>query len=137
MSVYLDRDVDDVIRWSRAQIAHPSQSWLGLCQSHCRQAYGVAAWSDSAIHAWQRIPDAHKHRGGKPSDAPRGALLYYAIGRHGHVTIAIGKRTHDKCLSNDYLRSGRIDVVPRTMPRWGVTYLGWSTWTPVGSLRLG
>jgi hypothetical protein len=27
------------------------------------------------------------------------------------------------------VRSGRIDQAPRTFPRWGLTYLGWSFWT--------
>ena len=133
---FLPRTVDEVIAWSKGQRDNPTQSWQGLCQSHCRNSYGVGAWAPSAIAAWARIPDAMKHKGGKPSDAPRGALLYYKGGQYGHVALAIGKKTHDKCLSNDYMRSGRIDVVPRTFPRWGLTYLGWSLWTPYGSLDI-
>ena len=29
-----------------------------------------------------------------------------------------------------------IDACSREFPRWGAKYLGWSTWTPYGSLRL-
>ena len=133
---YLERNINEVITWSRNQIKDPSQDWTGLCQSHCRQAYGVGAWAGSAIIAWRAIPAAQKHPGIKPSSAPRGSLLYYDIGKWGHVAIAIGKKTNTSCLSNDYVRQGMIDACSRDFPRWGAIYLGWSAWTPVGSLRL-
>lgn len=132
----LSRTVDEVIAWSKGQRDNPTQSWQGLCQSHCRNAYGVPAWAPSAIEAWKKIPKSEKHVGGKPSDAPRGAILYYSGGKYGHVALAIGKKTHDKCLTNDYTFMGKIGVAPRTFPRWGITYLGWSNWTPYGSLDL-
>jgi hypothetical protein len=133
---YLPRNVNEVITWSRNQVKDPTQDWTGLCQSHCRQAYGVGPWAASAIIAWRSIPAAQKTIGGKPSDAPRGSLLYFDIGQFGHVAIAIGKRTHGSCLSNDYVRRGMIDACSREFPRWGVKYLGWSAFTPYGSLRL-
>ncbi len=133
---YLERNINEVITWSRNQIKDPTQDWTGLCQSHCRQAYGVGAWAGSAIIAWRAIPAAQKHPGIKPSSAPRGSLLYYDIGKFGHVAIAIGKKTNTSCLSNDYVRQGMIDACSRDFPRWGAIYLGWSAWTPVGSLRL-
>lgn len=135
MSKWLDRTVDEVMAFGRDEIKNPDRSYNGLCQSFCRTAYGVPAWAPSAIAAWKRIPADAKHRGA-PSTAPRGALLYYAGGKYGHVAIAAGKKTHDKCLSNDYVRQGKIDYAPRTFDRWGLQYLGWSTWTPFGSLKL-
>lgn len=132
----LPATVDEVIAWGRGQIRNPSQDWTCKCQSFCRQSYQVSAWSGSAIGAWNRIPAKHKSIGGKPGEAPRGALLYYAGGSFGHVAIAIGKKTSDKCLSNDYVRKGKIDVAPRTFPRWGLKYQGWSAWTPFGVLEL-
>jgi hypothetical protein len=68
-------------------------------------------------------------------NAPRGALLYYSGGRYGHVAIATG-RTNLRCLSNDYVRQGKIDYAPRSFSRWGLHYVGWSVWTPYGELRL-
>lgn len=130
----LPRSVDEVIAWGRDQIKNPTQDWTGKCQSFCRQSYGVRAWAPSAITAWNKIPARHKHQGGKPSEAPRGALIYFAGGQFGHVSLAIGKKTHDKCLSNDYVRHGQINVAPRDFPRWGLRYVGWSLWTPFGSL---
>lgn len=132
----LPRTVNDVIAWSRDQRDDPTQDWSGLCQSHCRQAYGVRAWAASAIIAWRLIPDAHKHKGGSPEDAPRGALLYYEGGQYGHVAIATGIKTDDKCLSNDYVERGKIDYAPRSFARWGLRYVGWSAWTPFGSLKV-
>jgi uncharacterized protein involved in copper resistance len=133
---FLKRDVAEVMMWARAQRKNPTQSWEMLCQSFCRQAYGVQAWAPSAIEAWGKIPRTQKHAGGKPSVAPRGALLYYAIGKYGHVAIASGIKTDTKCLSNDYVARGEIDYAPRSFERWGARYLGWSTFTPYGSLRL-
>lgn len=124
---------DEVIAFGRGQIRKPSQDWYVKCQSFCRQSYRVPAWSGSAIGAWNKTPKRFRNLG-TPSEAPRGALLYYSGGKYGHVAIAIGKKTHDKCLSNDYVRRGQIDVAPRTFPRWGLTYVGWSAWTPWGSL---
>lgn len=134
---YLKRDVDAAIEWSRNQITNPSQDWYNKCQSHVRQAYGVGAWAPSAWDAWNSIPSAHRNPGSNPAGAPRGAALYYRGGQYGHVAIAIGKTTNDKCLSNDYVRRGRIDETPRTFPRWGITYVGWSFWTPYGELAPG
>jgi hypothetical protein len=138
---WLPRSVDEVIAWSRNQKDHPTQSWEGMCQSHCRNAYGVPAWAPSAAQAWEKIPDSEKHKGGNPNDAPRGALLYYLGGKFGHVALAIGKTTPNGktewCLSNDYSAKGKIGVAPRTFARWGnLKYVGWSNWTPSGSLKL-
>ena len=144
MAKYLKRTVDEVIEWGTAQIDHPSQDWFNRCQSFCRQAYGVGVWgydpvtgSSSAWGAWKQIPAGEKTESNKPWDAPRGALIYYRGGDYGHVTIAIGKSTNDKVLSTDYVRRGRIDKAStRDLPRWGLTVVGWSTWTPEGELRL-
>lgn len=132
---FLDRSVDEVIAWSKAQITEPSQSWEGMCLSHCRQAYGVGAWAPSAIAGWRRIPPAFKHRG-PATDAPRGAILWYSGGKYGHAAIATGIKSNTKCLSNDYVRQGEINYAPRSFPRWGLTYLGWSNWMPQGVLDI-
>lgn len=135
MTAYLSRSVDEAINWMERQHANPTQSWANLCQSACRQAYGVAAWSPSAKEAWARIPRDKKQAGGHPEDAPRGALIYFDSGTYGHVALAIGKSTNDKCWSNDYVNHGKIDKAPRDFPRWGLHYAGWSYWTPYGEMR--
>jgi hypothetical protein len=132
---YLKRTPDDAIAWLQNQSKFPTQSWKGLCQSSCRGAYGIPAWAGSAIIAWNKIPKEHQHKG-KPGDAPRGAIMYYKIGKFGHAVVAIGKTTNDKCMSVDYIRQGKIDIAPRSFARWGATYLGWSDWTPFGFIDL-
>ena len=133
---YLARTVDEAIDFGWEQVKAPSQDWTGLCLSFCRQSYGVPAFAPSAIKAWGRTPAKHRHVGGDPSDAPRGALLYYSGGKYGHVALAIGRKTNWKCLSNDYQSKGRIGQAPRTFPRWGIRYLGWSAWTPFGMMNV-
>jgi hypothetical protein len=133
---YLTRTVDEAIAWGWGQAKAPSQDWTGLCQSFCRQSYGVPAWAASAIIAWRKIPAKHKTSGGKPTDAPRGSLIYFEGGKYGHVALAIGKKTNRSCLSNDYVARGEIDRAPRDFPRWGIRYVGWSAWTPFGSMKL-
>lgn len=133
---FLSRTVDEAIEFAEKQAVSPTQSWKNLCQSFCRQAYGVPAWASSAKQAWAKIPKDQKRSGGYPDEAPRGALIYFTSGEYGHVALAIGKSTSDKCWSNDYVESGMIDKAPRTFPRWGLTYAGWSAWTPYGEMNL-
>jgi hypothetical protein len=137
MTTYLKRSVDDVIAWGSNQIDNPSQDWHNLCQSFCRQSYGVPAWAKSAWIAWNSIPEKEKTRSTNPANAPRGSLIYYSGGDFGHVTISIGKSTTTNVLSNDYLRRGRIDKCStRDLPRWsGIRPVGWSFWTPHGELK--
>jgi hypothetical protein len=129
------KNVQEVMAWGRHQMEHPSQDWSGKCQSFCRQAYGVDAWSGSAIGAWGLIPRKFKVTGKDPSKAPRGAILYYAGGKYGHAAIAAGIKTHDKAQSTDYQEQGQIGYAPRTFDRWGLRYLGHSFWTPFGELH--
>jgi hypothetical protein len=135
MTTYLKRSVDEIINWSEKQITQPTQNWQGLCQSHVRQAMGIGAWASSAINAWNSIPRDKRTDTRDPFSAPRGSAIYYSGGQYGHVVIAVGKSTSDKCLSNDYVRNGWIDKAPRNFPRWGLTCVGWSFWTPMGEVR--
>lgn len=143
MTTYLKRSVDDVIAWGSSEIDDPSQDWYNRCQRFCRMAYGVDIWgwdpvtgSNSAWGAWKQIPASKKVETSNPAKAERGSLIYYRGGDFGHVTIAIGKSTNDKCLSNDYMRRGKIDkAAPRDLPRWGLQVVGYSFWTPFGEMR--
>ena len=131
------RSIDEAIAWGRGQVTHPTQSWKGLCQSFVRSCDGVSGWAPTAFDAWEKIPAAHKTAGGDIHSAPRGAALYFkhAAGdpRPGHVVLA----TRTQCLSNDIYRSGHIDVAPRDIfiSHWHMTYLGWSLWTPFGTMK--
>ena len=46
------RNVDKAIEWMEKQSKNPSQSWKGLCQSTCRQAYSMGPFGSSAKDAW-------------------------------------------------------------------------------------
>lgn len=132
---YLKTTVTEAIANMREQSAHPTQSWKGLCISSVRTAYRIPPVADSAIHFANSVPKEHRHYG-KVTSAPRGAILLYAGGNYGHATLAIGRKTHDKMLGVDYVRQGKIDVCPRTLPRWGLKYLFWTDWTPYGFIKL-
>jgi hypothetical protein len=132
---YLKTTVTEAIANMKEQSIHPTQSWRGLCMSSVRTAYRIPPVADSAKHFWESVPKEHRHYG-KPSSAPRGAIMCYAAGKYGHATMAIGRRTHDKMYGVDYVRQGKIDVCPRTLPRWGLKYLGWTDWTPFGFIDL-
>jgi len=137
---YLKKTVQEVMADARREIANPSRNWKGLCQGFVRTQYGVQAWAPSAAAAWAKIPRQHKHIGGTPSQAPRGACLYYVnkSGKgFGHVMIAAGIKTRNKAIGTDYQRQGKPDYCPRTIPNWGnLKYVGWSAWTPEGELHV-
>jgi hypothetical protein len=136
---YLKKSVSEVMADARGEIKHPSRNWKGLCLRFCREQYGVPAFAPSATAAWNMIPRQHKHYG-PASQAPRGAMLYF-VDRdgtgYGHVILAAGIVTHNKAIGIDYVRQGKVDFCPRTIPNWlgGLKYVGWSLWTPFGELR--
>jgi hypothetical protein len=54
---YLDRNVNQVITWSRNQVKDPTQDWTALVsKSHCRQAYGVAGLGRVRDHCMACYP---------------------------------------------------------------------------------
>lgn len=121
MSKYLDRTVDEVLAWSRSEIRNPTRDWRGMCQSHCRSAYGVQGWSPSAITAWHKIPDAKRNEGGSPEEAPRGAVLYYSGGQFGHAALAAGvRRTASACPTTTCATVGST-TLPVTSPAGGTS----------------
>ena len=54
------RNVDKAIEWMEKQSKNPSQSWKGLCQSTCRQAYSMGPFGSSARDAWGNVKDRYK-----------------------------------------------------------------------------
>ena len=132
----IPRTVVDAIRAGRAEIPRRTQSWRGLCLMFVRTRYGWTAGIHDARTYASKVPRKYRHYG-RVEDAPRGALLLYDIGEHGHIAIATGIKTNDKCLSNDYMRQGEIDYAPRRLPRWGARYMFWTEWTPAGLIKVG
>ena len=127
-----NRDVDGAIEWLANQSKNPTQSWKGLCQSSCRQAYGLPAWASSATQAWAAVDKKYKVECPDYKDKswwsaiPRGAIIYSTAGKYGHAWIADNDMTG---WSVDYKRSGYIDRVeirlkggpPTTKPQRGTS----------------
>lgn len=113
----------DAITWGRRQVTNPSQTWLALCLSFVRQAFGLPALYPSATAAWEGA--ALKHRTTSPGSIPAGVPVFFKGGRFGHVVLSLGGGL---CLSNDVVRRGRIDVVriADITKAWGYPVLGWT-----------
>lgn len=122
------RSVEQAIAWGANQINNPTRQdwngptfdWLGACLSFVRQSAGCPKVYDDATQAWERA--VHKHEW---SDTPpRGAIVYWT-GGHGHVVLSLG---NGYCLSNDFLRRGRIDVcrIADITAHWGKPRGGWA-----------
>ena len=120
-----NRDVDGAIKWLKNQSKSPSQSWKGLCQSSCRQAYGLPAWAPSATQAWHSVKDKYKVKCKDHTDKswwaaiPRGAIIYSTAGQYGHAWIADDDMTG---WSVDYKRNGYIDRVEIRLKGWNSYY---------------
>jgi hypothetical protein len=120
-----NRDVDGAIKWLKDQSKSPSQSWKGLCQSSCRQAYGLPAWAPSATQAWHSVKDKYKVKCTDHTDKswwaaiPRGAIIYSTAGQYGHAWIADDDMTG---WSVDYKRNGYIDRVEIRLKGWNSYY---------------
>ena len=91
------------------QSKNPSQSWKGLCQSTCRQAYGMGPFGSSAKDAWANVKDRYKVKITKYNDGmvAVGASWCYSLlcaPKFSMVTrLANGDMTG---WSVDYKRSG-------------------------------
>jgi GH25 family lysozyme M1 (1,4-beta-N-acetylmuramidase) len=118
-------------KWLRAQSTHPTQSWARLCLSAVRQAFGVdytpaSSWptSDrSAGTAWDRAK--FKHPTTDPAKVPKWVPVFFETpGEADHVAFSVGG---GRCLSNDFVRDGRIDecAIADIARKWG-PLKGWT-----------
>ncbi|KRF44429.1 hypothetical protein ASH01_10425 [Terrabacter sp. Soil811] len=95
---------------------------VGMCCNfvwNCIAAPHTFGLAD-ANAAWAR---AAQRRGG--TDAPAGAPVYWAGGKHGHIALSVGA---GRVRSTDWPAKGKvgevdIDVITKA---WGITYRGWS-----------
>ena len=109
--------------YAAGQVHHPYQDYSMRCDGFVGRCYGWAASGEqSAIIHWYDIPWQRRHRLGTP---PAGALVFWNVGRYGHVALADG---HGNVFSNDIKRAGKIDRVPQSLitRNWGAKYLGWA-----------
>ena len=125
--------VDAACYTERERVHNHSQGWAGQCQRNARTAYNLPAWATSALIA-ATMTEHHRamHTVKRWEDIPRGAFIYFDYQPFGHVMVA---GLHH-AFSNDYYVRGAISVVPRDIPAWrGRQHIiGWSFWTPFGSV---
>ena len=123
--------IDVACAIERDRVHNGPPEFKGLCQKQTRTAINAPTWADSALHAAEIVAAHHQmHKVTSFAAIPWGAMIYFDFDPFGHVMLA-GKR---HAFSNDYFRSGHIDVVPRDIPHWnGAKHIiGYSLWTPFG-----
>jgi hypothetical protein len=114
------RDVEGALAWLEGQRTSGSTAWHNMCESLCRQAYGLAAhYSSAELHA-NAIPSAHRYGHEAPA---RGDLVLYRNGGHGHIVVATGNGW--QAYTNDYGGRGRVTI---TDARDLVAWCGASSW---------
>ena len=98
-------------------------SWRRRCLEFVARAYGYASSGTPTAKAQYRLM---KSKGLIHTDKapPAGALVFFnSSDPAGHVAISAGE---GKAFSNDYVRSGCIDLTPMAQIGGGGRYLGWS-----------
>ena len=109
--------------YAGGEVRSPDKNYTGQCDHFVAWCYGWAgSGQTSAIQHWGAIPSGYKFTRGTP---PAGALVFWSVGRYGHVAISAGDGT---CFSTDFRRTGKVDRVriADITKGWGARYLGWS-----------
>ena len=117
-------NVTEAMKWANEQIIQSTTGWTNQCQRFSRTVWGMPAFAPSALKAWDVVADRYKVKRTPLADAPRGAILIFAMGQYGHACIA---STRGKCISTDYVRRDMVNQAPRGLPSWNGkgTYLGY------------
>jgi hypothetical protein len=115
------RDVAGALDFLERQRSSGSTAWHNMCESLCRQAYGLPAhYSSANLHA-AAIPSSFRHA----HEPPRaGDLVLMVNGTYGHIVIATGKGW--QAYTNDYGGRGRVTLVADL--RDLVPWCGASSW---------
>lgn len=120
------RSLHGAMEAARAEVRKPSapppRRWRGLCLGFVRTCWGIdASGIPDADAAWARA----RRRVGSGTP-PKGAPVYWAIGRYGHIALSAGG---GRVFSTDIRRRGKVDLVPigEIARAWGAAaYRGWS-----------
>lgn len=112
------------VNYALDQVDAPDRDYSGMCDHFTGRVYGYLAsgWYDAKLHAQALDRKGWIHRG----DAPRGALGYWKVGKHGHTAVCVGR---DRWASTDIRRRGKVDVVRLSAfgDRWNATFIGWAS----------
>lgn len=113
---------EQAIAAARHQSENGPEFGVGLCLQRCRICFGVDSKYPDAAAAWAGAQ--YKHTRGVP---PRGTLVFWTGGSHGHGHIAISAGD-GCCWSTDIKRLGRFDKVSIDLihEQWGMTYAGFT-----------
>lgn len=114
------RTPDEALAWLEGQRTSGSTAWAGMCESLCRQAYGLAAhYSSANLHA-DAIPSSFRHG----QETPRkGDLVLYKNSTYGHIVVCTGNGW--ECYTNDYGGRGKVT---KTDARNLVSWCGATSW---------
>lgn len=97
---------------------------VGYCLKTVRDPeFRIPALYPDAETAWEEADQ--KHPTADPHDIPRGAVVFWTNGRHGHVALSAGGGL---CWTTDYRRPGYVDLAPiASLASWcGGTLVGWA-----------
>lgn len=118
------RSPSEAVAWGREQVDHPVKDFTRLCLQFVRMAYGLPVVHPDAGTAWDLAELRHPTR--TANSIPRGVPVFFELPSVAdHVALSLGDGW---CLSNDVLRTGRIDRVriDAIVQRWGAQLLGWT-----------
>lgn len=108
------RTPDAALDWLAQQRASGSTAWHNMCESLCRQSYGLPAHYPSANDHAHAIPAAHRYGHEQPR---RGSLVLYVNGSYGHIVVATGDGWN--VYTNDYGGRGRVTITDaRNLISW-------------------
>lgn len=114
------RTPDQALAWLEQQRASGSTAWYNMCESLCRQSYGLPAhYSSAELHA-NAVPSSFRHGHETPS---KGDLVLYKNGGYGHIVVATGNGW--ECYTNDYGGRGKVT---KTDARNLVSWCGATSW---------
>jgi hypothetical protein len=80
---------------------------VGMCLRTVHEYFNVGALWPDAETAYEH--SAPRHHQTDPLGIPRGAVIYWSNGRHGHVALSCGGGF---CRTTDYRRNGFVDLAP-------------------------
>jgi hypothetical protein len=113
--------------WGRAnsEVAPDGLNWFRRCKMFVRLCFAVPSdGTPDAGRAWDQAD--FRHREGNPMAIPAWVPVFWEQPTVAdHVALSIGGGL---CLSNDFLRGGRVDVckIDDITRGWGGTLLGWT-----------
>lgn len=115
------------------------RNWDQLCQA---MVYGAARFTHGAVRPYPSAIDAYHHsaiESKTASKAPAGAVHYWAIGKYGHVGVALGGgrvAMGSKYIDTSWGINVGVTTVSKYTLRTGARYLGWARTNGVNRINI-